>query len=419
MVVIEADYSAALTLLLRYPAPEPPYGPQSFVEDALYLHRHMNEEGAKYLKSKYSTGGESAVRSSGSRPRGKRVGSTRQHGSRRSLSPRMSPARYLEEQGGIEGIIQKGARGVYSRGEQWGVAKALRGAYEGLQSAGNTPKRLGSAPRWSLDTGSLSTDDTAKLTARIRTLEQRNVDLAKLLEKAMEELWIQQRETSEERSSKAADALSLAIAKVQFVQVYLENPTMPLPTEEASLKRIEDIAVPDSVSTNDPGSPTWRTGYEDSPTRKAPIRDSRRKSKPDNENPPLPTSPRSPSKPSDKSTTPPDSIPDLNLPQSTSDLPASPRSRPVIAQSSFSWILGQDQRISDFVAASPFSTEKDRAKGRANFLFGDEEAGEGKESSPARKAKKGDKNSKNSKEDKKKPEEAITLAEMAVDTEKG
>jgi len=308
----------------------------------------------------------------------------------------MSPARFLQEQGGIEGIIQEAARGVYSRGEKWGVAKALRGAYEGLQSASNTPKRLGSAPRWSLDTGSMTTDETAKFAARIHALEQRNLNLAKLLEKAMEELWIQQRELIKERPDLAADALSLAIAKVQFVQVYLENPTMPLPAEEASDDHVDNTAALVRTSATDHGSAKAL-----SPIR-APIKDSRRKGKIG--------SPNSPDKTAAAPVTPADSIPSLNLPQNMSDAPGSPRGRPALAQSSFSWILGQDQRISEFVAASPFSTEKERARGRAGFLFGGEEVEDGKEASPVRKAKRRDKDGK---EQERPVEEAITLANMA------
>lgn len=50
-------------------------------------------------------------------------------------------------------------------------------------------------------------------------------------------------------------------------------------------------------------------------------------------------------------------------------------------------MLGQEQRESEFVAASRFSTEKERARGRAGFLFGDEDGEGGKESSPSRKGK--------------------------------
>lgn len=316
----------------------------------------------------------------------------------------MSPSRFLHEQGGIEGIIQEAARGVYSRGEKWGVAKALRGAYEGLQSASNTPKRLGSAPRLSLDAGSMTTDETAKFTVRIHALEQRNVNLAKLLEKATEDLWIQQRELTKERPDPAMDTLSLAIAKVQFVQVYLDNPTMPLPTEEAPDDRVDNTAALDRTSTTDHGSPKAQ-----SPTR-APIKDSRRNSKIRGPNSPLRTSPNSPDKPAAALVTPLNSMPSLNFPQKRSDSRGSPRVRPALAQSSFSWMLGQEQRISDFVAASPFSTEKERARGRAGFLFGVEEVEDGKEPPPVRKAKRGDNDGR---EGEGPLGEAITLANMA------
>lgn len=58
---------------------------------------------------------------------------------------------------------------------------------------------------------------------------------------------------------------------------------------------------------------------------------------------------------------------------------------------------------SDFVAASRFSTEKERARGRAGFLFGDQETETGGESSPVRKGKN------ESKEDKDGDEEGIDL----------
>ena len=116
----------------------------------------------------------------------------------------MSPSKFLQDQGGIEGIIQEAARGVYSRGEKWGVAKALRGAYQGLQSASSTPSKLANAPRWSLDTGNMITDDSANLVTRIHGLEQRNQALAKLLERAMEDLWIQQRDFTKDKADVAS-----------------------------------------------------------------------------------------------------------------------------------------------------------------------------------------------------------------------
>ena len=323
----------------------------------------------------------------------------------------MSPARYLQEHGGIEGIIQEAAKGVSDRGEKWGVAKALRGAYEGLQSAGSTPRRLGSVPRWSLETGDVTKDDMARLTTRVENLERRNMDLAKLLGKALEDLWAQQHDLSKANSSAAADALSVAIAKVQFVQVYLENPTMPLPTEEASQDNDDETLATDRVSTTDLGSPTRKPTRGQSPTRRAPVKEGRRKSKADGQGSSL-VSPKSPSKAANASIAQIDPIPALKLPQSISDSPTSPRSRPALAQSSFSWMLGQEQRISEFVAASPFSTESERARGKTGFLFGGDEAGNGKESSPIRKGKKGGSSVKEGED----ADESITLANIDSDT---
>ncbi|KAL9626322.1 MAG: hypothetical protein Q9204_007399, partial [Flavoplaca sp. TL-2023a] len=45
--------------------------------------------------------------------------------------------------------------------------------------------------------------------------------------------------------------------------------------------------------------------------------------------------------------------------------------RPRLAQSSFSWMLGEDQRKSSFVSPSPFPSDRRAARERAGFLFGE------------------------------------------------
>ena len=371
--MIEADYSAALTLLLRYPAPSLPHGPPSFVEDAIYLRRHLSVEGRKRLLAKYSDDGTSAAGSFTGSRRGKRLNPRVRAGSQRSLSPGMSPSKFLQEQGGIEGIIQEAARGVYSRGEKWGVTKALRGAVQGLQSASNHTARFGNAPRWSLDAGSMLTDDAAQLAARVQVSEQRNKALAKLLEKAMEELWVQQQEYTKDKAEAAANALSLAVAKVQFVQVYLENPSMPLPTEDQVREREDEAKDPDKVPAAEHRSPIEERKSQPSPTRKPINREIRKIAKSSSEVSAPHTPEGSPVKPQNPPPMTIDSIPSIDISQDVK-VPTQQRVRPAIAQSSFSWILGEDKRKSDFIAATPFSTERDRARGKAGFLFGDEKS---------------------------------------------
>ena len=328
-------------------------------------------EGGQTIIARYRGDSVSESSSSTTSKRGKRVNHQARDRVRRSLSSKVSPSKFLEDQGGIEGIIQEAARGVYSRGEKWGVAKALRGAYQGLQSASNTPTRLANAQRWSLDSGSMVADDLTSLTARINALEQRNKALAKLLERSMEDLWVQQREFTKEKAEVAADALSLAIAKIQFVQVYLENTSMPLPTDDPrelndEVKPLENVSIADFASP-DPGSLE-----QSSPTPKPIItKDTRRKTRQATQSSATHTPVGSPSENDEGSVMLANSIPKISIAKDDDTSEESTRIRPALAQSSFSWILGEDQRKSDFVAATPFSTEKERARGKAGFLFGD------------------------------------------------
>ena len=374
-------------MLLRYPVPELPHGPPSFVKDAVYLQRHVSAEGGKSIIARYTSDFTSKSKSSTGSKRGKRVPQQGRDHARSSLSPGTSPSKFLQDQGGIEGIIQEAARGVYNRSEKWGVAKALRGAYQGLQSAGGTPTKLASAPRWALDSGGLVTDNSTNVTARIHALEQRNKALAKLLEKSMEDLWVQQREFTKEKAEIAADALSLAIAKVQFVQVYLENSTMPLPADDEARSAGDEVKALESLPTADFGTPIQALAAQPSPTPKPITHDIRKKNiKParssNSQNPD-----NSPSKKTESVSTSTDNIPQLNISSDGKAPEEVPQTRPILAQSSFSWILGEDQRKSDFVAASPFSTERERARGKAGFLFGDDKAERSKSKTAASEGK--------------------------------
>ncbi len=283
----------------------------------------------------------------------------------KTSSPRLSPARILHNQGGIEAIIHEAAKGVYNQGERWGVAKALRGAVQGLQSGNNSPRRPAEKSRWSLDSGKNVSDSPKDLIAKIQSLEERNKSLAKLLEKAMEELWIQQRAMSPKPNETTADALSLAIAKVQFVQVYLENPTMPLPSENLSTEEknhdgpVEDDAVLTSSSS---GAPSYRIQNDGASDEKSASEGGHTV---EIANPTAQRSAPAPVKPLP-------STPKAGSPSKSSGLLPFSQPRPALAQSSFSWMLGEDQRKSGFVSGSPFSSERLAGRRKGAQLFGDE-----------------------------------------------
>lgn len=371
--VIEADYSAALALLLRYPTPLFPQGPPTLVGDALYLRENILIDGGTHIILKYSKrlpGSQSVKTKKGRRRR------VRKQNNRSELnSLRISPTKFLQEQGGIEGIFQEAARGVYNRGEKWGVTKAFRGAVQGLQSANISPR--GNGLRWVLDQDKSNTSDESHATTRFHELEQRNKALAKLLEKAMEDLWAQQREfAKDKRTEHAADAISLAIAKVQFVQVYLENPTMPFPSETSTGEIPEKIQqeISSGSMTADGNNKTKvapLTASNSDPFMDSEIGESQPEAKSRSSQASQPTEPTlSVNHPVDRT----DSKPQLTVPKIRQEKVSFHQPRPSLTHSSFSWMLGEDQRKSSFVTNTPFPSERRiAARGKTGFLFGDDD----------------------------------------------
>lgn len=291
----------------------------------------------------------------------------------KTTSPIKSPAKFFQEQGGVEGILQEAARGLYSRGEKWGVAKALRDAVQGLQTGSTSPRISTDGSRRLIEDGKIASDASSHLTARIRALEQRNQALAKMLQRAVEDLWAQQKSLYEESRS-AADTLSLAVAKVQFVQVYLENSSMPFPAEHATSEET-------TTSTASASAAQGETGKEaEERPRSVPEMSEGRPSHPADDQKANAAFSQNISKlHSDKNVSIRTQSADANL-KGTRDHPKtdqpSPSSfhnpRPSLTHSSFSWMLGEDKRQSSFVSASPFPSEKRMARGKAGFLFGDD-----------------------------------------------
>ncbi|KAM3070260.1 hypothetical protein ACMFMG_010096 [Clarireedia jacksonii] len=231
--LLEANYSFALMFLLKYDCPK---SPRAFVDDATFLRENFDLAGGAQIISKYS----------GKAPQQSKSISPPNTPLTRNLTPRQkfirnrssltSPARFLQQQGGVEALINGAAgaaKGVYNRGERLGINQAVRGAMEevkknmqGLQTSRNTysPRRTTGAARWSLDDGRVVPASTAIMA----TMNERNRQLAAMLDHAMKDL--RAASVSEESDrEKYIEAMDIAIAKVDFVKVYLEDSTMPLP----------------------------------------------------------------------------------------------------------------------------------------------------------------------------------------------
>ncbi|KAH7402334.1 rab-GTPase-TBC domain-containing protein [Phaeosphaeria sp. MPI-PUGE-AT-0046c] len=387
--LVAADTNEAFGYLLRYPEPaEPAY---TFIKDALYLRDHLTPQGGAEIISRYGKQAPT-IEPEISSPIKRESSPSPSFTSSRTRRSIGSPRGFVGQQGaGLEAMLQGAAKNVMERGSQWGVGKAIRDAVgevkknvEAYQSAANSgqstpraggrefrkPAQLGvtGSPRPGLDRM-----PSANAIRKAEGLERRNRNLAKMLETAVGELWEHHRQRAEEPGNKddstagkdGLEALSLAIAKVQFVQVYLEDSSIPLPDESteqaASTKAAETLALPA------PQSPLPERTSSAPPVTVKPPSELTSVDVP---------SVATPSTPSPRATSPPDiSKPAQLHPSST----LSPRSRPHLTSSNFSWMLGEDSASSNFAAGTAHSTfssdEKRRMKGKG-FLFGDDDEDE-------------------------------------------
>jgi TBC1 domain family member 5 len=374
----------------------------TFVEDAMYLRSHLNSEGGSHLIAKYT----------GKAPEFEERRSRSLHTPQSSVdhaqrSPLRSPTRYIQESGGIETMIQEAAKGVYKRGEKLGLNQALRGAVQQLQAVNNSPRRYIAAARRSMDGSPAVISDNHGLHQRIESLEGRNRALAKLIQTAMDELTEQSRALEEEKHESAANKLTLTVAKLQFVHVYLDNPTLPLNEEPSSPSQGPPPAAsqsPKPPPVEDEETISWSPTQPKEQRGRSPT--SQGKGIPSFRVPPPTTSNiirESPTRryiprrrpPSAHGSTPLAASPTSNTPAPIAQASASPSSpptvardstlhkpRPSLAQSSFSWMLGSGDGEADkrgFAAASTFPPEQERkgvtdkkTRGRTGFLFGDD-----------------------------------------------
>jgi TBC1 domain family member 5 len=362
---MDADYSSALTLLLRYPEPKAPHGPPTFVDDALYLQANLTRGAGSSLITKYS--GKAPVIKHGEQPyivnhvnSKERTASRRARPSRSSKdhpSPGGSPARFLQQQRGLENLFQDVSGGLQRRSEAWGIAKTVRGAVSEVKKNVQVLQSGSSSPRPSME---ITRDaahevihpalpDVKELAGRIKVLEDRNKALAKMLGNALENLRSGNASENSDTNKDSAKLLE-AVARIQFVQVYLENSSIDIPPEETEdhLEKASEHnpsesekASIDSPSPKPTPSPAPSAQKREPPTRKARTEDL---------SPALQPSP-------------------FHHP------------RPALTQSSFSWMLGEDRRQSSFVTSSLLAPDERRnsdTKGRPAHLFGDNKGEEGK-----------------------------------------
>lgn len=418
--LMESDYNGALTLLLRYPSLPQGLAPQSLVLDALYLREHMHHGGGGYIVLKYTDRPLQPTDRPATPPALQRnITAFSGVNAARAALGRVGAADGRSKQSrNIESIFQSAAKNIHARSEQFNIGKAVRSAVDEVHrkaqeiSNAQTPS--------SANTWRQSGPRTAygAVLHKVKELENRNAQLNKLLEAAVNELWEYQKAAADQGGSgntgeapeavASPEQLSVAIAKVQFVQVYLGDSSLPLPTENATPASDQDQKETEDSTPRleEPSSekPRDQTAHSPAPVHQKPesnidLHDPQHETKladpsmfddPDDDNAGIDTSPAptpatpTKSQPAIKVDSPPTTESPNTTPASTqADLPSPQPSRPPLAESSYSWMLGSDEKdkekpdsgpgAASAARKSPSSFFEDQRRNRG-FLFGDEEA---------------------------------------------
>lgn len=261
--MLEADYTSALQLLLKYPAPEPPHGPHTFVDDALFLKDHYNTPGGSSIIMKY-TGKTPSPPSEPrpSTPESKFPGLSIRSRAQGARSPLTSPARFISQRGGVEALFQGAAKNVIERGEKLGINQAVRDALgeirrnmQDLRVSSGSNSRAATPITSRNDIFSSGLFATPPGGGEARTaavLEQRNRQLAVLLEEALAELKSVAATNLESDKEKNLEAVDTAAAKVQFVKIYLDDPSLDLdldsPPREGDPGGAPQVVIEDNVA---------------------------------------------------------------------------------------------------------------------------------------------------------------------------
>jgi TBC1 domain family protein 5 len=246
-----------------------------------------------------------------------------------------------------------------------------------------------------------TSDRSANPSLQLTVLEQRNMALSKMLKKAIDDLWAYHEtavggKASEEDSLKG---LSMAIAKVQFVQVYLEDASVPLSAEEDATEMSKEEAIEVTEVQPQIKEPT-SARIEDKPAAQETEESTDTKEVDENATKPAETSTQQTKDAAPAKITKTADIPlDFHTP------------RPTLAQSSFSWMLGQspETSASNFAQAKGLAPSDIRRRSKG-FLFGEDD--DARAGSPEKK-----KDSKRGKDRKKQVKKEVLFEQETVEEE--
>ncbi|KAM3506104.1 hypothetical protein MY10362_002548 [Beauveria mimosiformis] len=234
--LLEADYSVCLQLLLKYPAPDPQHGPHTFVDDAIYLRSHPDFPGGAYIIAKYTDRTPATPGASATSP-------TTTAAARRDLESIRQRALRSGGPQGVEQFIQgaaRSARAALERGEKLGINQAVREAMGELRRNMQNLNDARVALPQPLSQGGGD--------AATAALDKRNKQLANFLNETVADLKALSASSLEDKA-KSRQMLEVAAAKVQFVQIYLEDSTMDVPLFQGDAPGKSQEAVKEGRTT--------------------------------------------------------------------------------------------------------------------------------------------------------------------------
>ncbi|KAJ5574363.1 uncharacterized protein N7459_008790 [Penicillium hispanicum] len=369
--LLKADYSNALSMLLRYQSPQP-HPPQTFVHDALYLEQNPTAERGSVLISRYSgRQPESSKRhsQSGLRPP-RRAYLWEDFRNRSGISPpSRTPARSSPKS--LEALFQDVSQGIQRRTESWGVAKAVRGAVtearRNMQTMHYEPgaRTAGSIPRPSTMVSHAvpksSTVTEMGLEKKISRLEERNKALSTALGEALDDVR-SQLAVPKDFDLSSNDAVKQALTRVEWVQGCLADPSRPV----APVPPI----IPEVDSEPAPSAPLPQGSDAENRAKNVAQKDQQAKLHL-NADAPGPSVQSGTSRPVSIATSP--TLDTDGQADSGREVPRS-TVRPSLSDAGFSWMLEGSRNVSSFVSSASVPPEQtrhqDQTRSKGNPLFG-------------------------------------------------
>lgn len=359
--MLDADYTAALSLLLHYSLPPSSGGSAGLVKDGVYLDANRSFEAGATLIRRYSNrtpdpktrlqpnwvkrgSPNSAVKSRGN-------GRSR-HQPAAAPSPSRLSARFLSQQKGLEALFQEVSGEVQRRTEGWSIARAVKGAVgevrRNVQNLQPETRVLGTrddqdgSPNRNQE---VDTNSRHILTQRVQELEDRNKALARMLGTTLESLRVYKQNPTEGNSGTEEENFNIILAKLQFVQVYLADPEIPIPAEEPQRGHNNEDDEVRAILPESAPPVTEKPSLAEEEHKPAPIA-------PDSPNPAVQLQPAMPVQKT--------RLREKEKAIPRTDLPPRRQQRPSLADSSFSFMLGEGRRRSSFVSSASEPPEQRR-----------------------------------------------------------